>query len=152
MKQLPLFKDTEIFNLSYRENIEEIIKTNPYLGPKSEHMGYKKYIASKEWKRKAKFARQLAGQRCENCNKKTRLDVHHSNYKCLYRERFDDVYVLCRTCHKDEEQNLKFFAGYERYMQNKYGERWRQYRNEDTLDEYEVWVEENEHYEIDWRF
>lgn len=152
MRQLSLFKDTEIFKLTDPANREEIITTNPYLGPKSEDMGYKKYIASKEWKRKAKFARQLAGQRCEDCNKKTRLDVHHSNYECLYWERFDDVYVLCRTCHKDEEQKIKLLAGYKKYLKDKYGEIWRQYRNENTLDEYEAWAEKNEYYEIDWRY
>lgn len=71
MKQLPLplFKDTEIFRLTDKDNREEIIKNNPYLGPRSKPMGYNKYIASEDWKRKKKFAIQLADYKCEICEK-----------------------------------------------------------------------------------
>ena len=74
MKQLSLFEDTEIFQLTDQSKREEIISKNPYLGPKSKEIGYKEYIASVEWKRKKKFAIQLAGYKCEMCDEKGYLD------------------------------------------------------------------------------
>jgi 5-methylcytosine-specific restriction endonuclease McrA len=147
MKQLSLFKDTEIFTLTDPKNRDEIRKTNPYLGPKSKNIGYKKYIDSKEWKRKKKFAIQLADYKCEFCEKTGYLEVHHSNYNCLYHERFDDVYVLCKQCHLDEDEMRKFLAGYETYMEKKYGPSWNIHRGEETISEFREWLEEKELFE-----
>ena len=150
MKQLSLFKDTEIFNLTSSDNREDIIKTNPYLGPKSKNVGYKKYISSEDWKRKKKFAIQLADYKCEFCEEKGYLEVHHSNYECLYHERFDDVYVLCKECHIEEDENRKFGAGYKTYMEKKYGESWESYRSEATRNEFREWLEDKERFEEDY--
>ena len=147
MKQLHLFKDTEIYQLTDPKNREEIIKTNPYLGHRSKSMGYKRYISSKEWKNKKKFAIQLADYKCEFCNEKGYLEVHHSNYECLYNERFNDVFVLCEECHKEEDENRRFFTAYGTYLRKKYGVDWHKFRNEDTMHEFKIWLEEKERYE-----
>ena len=107
MKQQSLFPEEKIYSLRKNEHREELLAKNPYLGPKSKPIGYKKYLRFEEWKNKAKFARQLAEYKCEMCFEKKPLDVHYSNYECLYNERFDDVYVLCRECHEVEDEIRK---------------------------------------------
>jgi len=141
MKQLSFFTDTEIFRLTDKDNREEIIKNNPYLGPRSQPMGYDKYIASEDWQLKRKFAIQLADYKCETCEKRGYLEVHHSNYKCLYQERFDDVYVLCKECHPEEDDIRRRSAAYETYMEKKYGEGWINYNNQATKAEFDRWLE-----------
>ena len=144
MKQLSFFKDTEIFSLTDKTNRGEIIKQNPYLGPRSERMGYHRYLDSEDWKRKKKFAIQLADYKCEDCEEKGYLEVHHSNYKCLYHERFDDVHVLCRTCHIEEHEIRRWQAAYRTYMEKKYGEYWEDYNSPVTRDEFDLWLEAKE--------
>jgi hypothetical protein len=125
------------------EYIEDILESNPYLGPKSEPIGYKKYLKSEEWKKKAKFARQLARLKCEYCDEKGQLEVHHSNYECLYNERFDDVYVLCRDCHLEETEAFREKAAYITYLEKKYGDDWPYYFKQ-AKDEFNEWLEEKE--------
>jgi len=61
---------------------------------------YRDYIASPAWKARADHARQRAGQRCQLCNKKGQLHVHHRTYERLGRELDGDLIVLCASCHK----------------------------------------------------
>jgi len=81
--------------------------------------------------------------------RKLYLEVHHSNYECLYNERFDDVYVLCEECHMEEDEQRRFFAAYETYMEKKYGDDWSIYRNKNTIDEFRDWLEEKQRNEDD---
>jgi hypothetical protein len=142
MKQQSLFPEEKVYFLRKNEDREELLAKNPYLGPKSKPIGYKNYLRSEEWKNKAKFARQLAEHTCEMCFKKKPLDVHHSNYECLYNERFNDVYILCRECHEVEDEIRKKNAAYWTYLETKYGINWPSYHGTYSKAEFEIWYEE----------
>lgn len=97
-KQLSLFaedKDTR--------KVKEKKKRNLLLGPKSLPVGYNKYIKSNEGKEKRKFAFKAVNYQWTRCGKKDKLQVHHLNYRYLYKERLNDVRVLCERCHKDAD-------------------------------------------------
>jgi 5-methylcytosine-specific restriction endonuclease McrA len=65
---------------------------------------YQKYIRSKEWKQRASRMRKLAGYRCQRCGKKgVPLDVHHLTYERFGNERDSDLLVVCRPCHRIED-------------------------------------------------
>jgi hypothetical protein len=40
-----------------------------------------------------------AGNRCERCGRRRRLELHHRHYNSQGRERPEDLYALCRDCH-----------------------------------------------------
>jgi 5-methylcytosine-specific restriction endonuclease McrA len=61
---------------------------------------YRDYIASLAWKNRADQARRRVGYRCQLCNRKGELHVHHRTYERLGREMDEDLIVLCATCHK----------------------------------------------------
>lgn len=60
---------------------------------------YNRYIASKEWRERRKAALQRAEHRCQVCNSKQNLQVHHRTYSRFGNERDADLTVLCRRCH-----------------------------------------------------
>ena len=65
-------------------------------------VSYAEYINSKEWRAKARDAKQRAGYRCQICNKvgnDLTLNAHHRTYKRLGHELPMDITVLCRDCH-----------------------------------------------------
>jgi hypothetical protein len=70
-------------------------------------VNYSEYIQSPAWKRKATAAKKRAGNRCQVCNGKGRLDAHHRTYERLGHERPEDITVLCHKCHKLYEINKK---------------------------------------------
>lgn len=113
-------------------------------------MGYKKYIASKEWKQKKRFAIQLAEYKCEDCDEKGYLEVHHANYDCLYHERFDDVWVLCKECHRTADEHRVYWDSYRTYMRKKYGRNWQGYDSPATKREFSNWLEDKEYYDDGW--
>lgn len=62
-------------------------------------INYKSYIQSKEWKKKAKAAKERAGWRCQLCNNDGALHAHHRTYEHLGAEKDEDITVLCAECH-----------------------------------------------------
>ncbi len=61
---------------------------------------YDEYLKSDEWARKRMLARRRARQRCQVCNEgQLSLHVHHRTYENIYRERNEDLIVLCVRCH-----------------------------------------------------
>lgn len=66
---------------------------------------YRSYISSREWEIRASAIKQAVGWKCERCgnrgDRKT-LHVHHKHYRTLYKERRNDLEVLCPICHKQE--------------------------------------------------
>lgn len=67
---------------------------------KKEPTAYEKYIASPEWKAKAKEARER-NRKCSLCNRSgLELHVHHRTYVRLGNEKKSDLVVLCSDCHK----------------------------------------------------
>jgi 5-methylcytosine-specific restriction endonuclease McrA len=61
---------------------------------------YQSYIHSDVWRAKAEAAIERAGGRCQVCNGRSRLNVHHRTYQQLGREADTDLIVLCRFCHE----------------------------------------------------
>lgn len=59
---------------------------------------YSEYLRSSHRK---EFREEVVKERnrCQRCCKKEWLHVHHRNYECLRKEKFDDVIVLCGECH-----------------------------------------------------
>lgn len=62
-------------------------------------MPYREYLATPEWAEKRKQALARAGHRCQLCNGRERLEVHHRTYDRRGAERPDDLVTLCRSCH-----------------------------------------------------
>jgi len=62
---------------------------------------YKKYLRSKEWRKKRKEVLELYGNMCMMCGKFSKhLHIHHLNYENLGNESLSDLIPLCRKCHK----------------------------------------------------
>lgn len=74
--------------------------------PQSVHVGYntttmpyRDYLRTSEWTARRTAALRRAGYRCQVCNRRDRLDVHHRTYERRGREAPEDLLVLCRDCH-----------------------------------------------------
>jgi hypothetical protein len=67
------------------------------LGEKA--VGYSEYLKTSHWQEVRKSALDYAKDRCQVCNGKNKLNVHHRNYKTMWSETGSDVVVLCITCH-----------------------------------------------------
>lgn len=63
-------------------------------------MEYTEYLTTKHWLVFRAEAIDNAGRKCCLCSECRCLEVHHNNYRCLWREKFNDVAVLCRRCHE----------------------------------------------------
>lgn len=62
---------------------------------------YVDYLQTEHWKSVRKKALYRAEFSCQLCNAKGgRLDVHHRTYERLGEEKWNDLIVLCRPCHK----------------------------------------------------
>ena len=63
-------------------------------------MEYKTYLQSQHWREFAKHIRESRNYTCEGCGQRA-YQVHHLNYcRVPYREREEDVELLCGECHK----------------------------------------------------
>jgi hypothetical protein len=62
-------------------------------------MPYSDYLLTEHWKKVRARALKYAGYRCQLCNARARLDVHHRTYEHRGCERDQDVIALCRPCH-----------------------------------------------------
>lgn len=60
---------------------------------------YDVYLQTPHWKSTRQLALQYAGYRCQLCDAKGHLNVHHRTYDRLAEERVSDLTVLCRSCH-----------------------------------------------------
>ena len=66
---------------------------------KKKKINYKNYLRSKKWKMKRISVLKRAKYRCQLCNNKNRLQVHHRTYKNIGKELLTDLTVLCFGCH-----------------------------------------------------
>ncbi len=67
--------------------------------PTAPRLTYHAYLQSDAWHQKREFMLRRAGYRCQVCNKKGRLELHHRTYERLGEERMEDLLVLCSSCH-----------------------------------------------------
>jgi 5-methylcytosine-specific restriction endonuclease McrA len=63
-------------------------------------LNYKEYLKSDHWVKTKNLALQRSGNKCQLCSSKTKLNVHHNNYKNLGKEKETDLIVLCKLCHQ----------------------------------------------------
>ena len=60
---------------------------------------YRIYIHSPAWKARRERAIRRAGNRCQVCGERKRLQVHHVSYANLGHELDEDLTVMCFGCH-----------------------------------------------------
>lgn len=69
---------------------------------------YQEYLRSDHWRDIRESKLTTAGYKCEKCGKDAidaNLEVHHLTYDRIGKERFGDLQVLCRNCHKATHDN-----------------------------------------------
>lgn len=63
-------------------------------------MPYQKYLRTRHWgDLRLRVVRRSRG-RCEQCDVKGPLEVHHLTYERRGHERMSDLIALCRSCHE----------------------------------------------------
>jgi len=68
-------------------------------------MPYPEYLKTEHWAETRKLVLKRAGYRCQTCNAKGELHVHHNTYKRRGEENMADLVVLCADCHKTFHDN-----------------------------------------------
>ena len=61
---------------------------------------YKNYLHGEVWSGKRKAVWERCGGTCERCRLHPMDDVHHLTYENLFFEPLEDLWGLCRGCHK----------------------------------------------------
>ncbi len=61
---------------------------------------HKKYLQSQEWSKLKTQALSRANYKCQLCNARNELHIHHRTYNNIGNEDLDDLIVLCRKCHE----------------------------------------------------
>lgn len=68
-------------------------------------MPYSEYLQTPEWAKKRIKALRFAQFRCQLCNSKENLNVHHRTYERIGCELLGDLITLCQECHVVFHQN-----------------------------------------------
>lgn len=71
------------------ENTLSALKSIPYV----------EYLKTEHWQNLRKRSLKRAGYRCQTCNAKGILHVHHRTYVRRGEEELSDLIVLCANCH-----------------------------------------------------
>lgn len=61
---------------------------------------YSEYLKSEHWQSLRRTMLKRAGYRCQICNGRGELHVHHRTYENKGDERYSDLIVLCAKCHE----------------------------------------------------
>lgn len=62
---------------------------------------YQSYLMSDNWQRKRRERLEIDGHKCVMCGSRSRLQVHHVNYRHLgYEDPMSDLCTVCKSCHK----------------------------------------------------
>jgi 5-methylcytosine-specific restriction endonuclease McrA len=80
---------------------------------------YYKYLKSNQWREKRRTALEFYGNRCGLCGSRYDLEIHHRDYDNIFKEKIEDLMILCETCHAKHHRDQKFKNGKEsKYMRN----------------------------------
>jgi len=60
---------------------------------------YGEYLLSEHWSAVKRSVRTAFNNRCQICNSKKDLHVHHRTYRRIGRELWADLMLLCKDCH-----------------------------------------------------
>ncbi len=63
-------------------------------------MPWPEYRMTREWRSRRNSVLLRAGNRCELCGARGRLEVHHKTYERYGDELLGDLIALCRSCHQ----------------------------------------------------
>ena len=63
-------------------------------------MPFEQYRTTPEWKSRRNRVLLRAGNKCELCGTRGRLDCHHRTYERYGEEQLGDLIALCRSCHQ----------------------------------------------------
>lgn len=62
---------------------------------------YYKYLQSPQWRIFRAEIIKERGAKCEKCQKETKqIQAHHKTYARIYKERKEDILLVCRECHE----------------------------------------------------
>jgi len=61
---------------------------------------YALYLRSPEWQHKRQLVLNRDGRKCQVCESREKLEVHHLTYARKYNESLYDLVTLCETCHE----------------------------------------------------
>lgn len=70
-------------------------------------LNYQSYLRSGKWERIRNKMFELRGRKCERCENKAELHIHHLHYQTIFNERPEDLMILCSNCHKKEHRIVK---------------------------------------------
>lgn len=88
-------KKRESENEKWRTRIKEIEARQIELAT----MPYADYLKTPEWQERRATHLKRAHFKCQVCNSGGVLDVHHRTYERRGQENYNDLIVLCRSCH-----------------------------------------------------
>ena len=65
-----------------------------------QYKSYDEFLTSPEWKAIRSKVLERAERRCQVCNSKKSIQIHHRVYKCEWgKENLNDLIALCSNCH-----------------------------------------------------
>jgi hypothetical protein len=65
-----------------------------------EYFDYQAYLQSEHWQSLREQKLEEAEHKCQVCNSREHLNVHHRTYRDLGNEKLNDLTVLCKRCHE----------------------------------------------------
>jgi len=68
---------------------------------------YRKYLQSSEWIELKIDLFEKRGKKCEKCDSKYNIQVHHLTYRNVFNEEPEDLIILCAKCHQKEHDPPK---------------------------------------------
>lgn len=81
--------------------VGRVVRLTPSRLEQLRGMPYSAYLHSPEWQAKRALCLEDADHRCERCNRRGRLEVHHVTYQNRPMELRGDLRVLCHECHME---------------------------------------------------
>jgi len=68
---------------------------------------YLAYLKSGRWFALRQHLINERGEKCQRCGKEGAVDGHHRTYVRLFKERDEDIELLCRGCHSEHHKKEK---------------------------------------------
>lgn len=68
---------------------------------------YEEYMLSERWFAKRREVFRAKGIKCQVCSTSSYLHIHHGTYERFTKELIDDLFVLCKPCHKKLHKEYK---------------------------------------------
>jgi phage terminase large subunit GpA-like protein len=73
---------------------------------------YSAYLKSDHWKDfRKRYWRSSRSKVCWCCGSSDHLQIHHTTYRRLGKERLTDVIALCESCHREVHDRLRQKGG-----------------------------------------